>query len=375
MTGEPSYSTVADALQRRERGDHELIVNRESPHFYPGRWQFEDIDDLTRYLSEAFGIDLLPGRGLRGTISRRGNYTRLQSDGTRAFTFGDPVLDQITSPNGEIVIGNQAMNLAPSTAVAADLVLTGDELGVERWDSPDGSKVEYRSGAATLTFQAFTDSDDWDLRDRIGVRITTKSSIFDAANIDSRYYLNAYAQTCAIVSTGRASHRDDDHVDQYEWAVALVGELPQRVEALCRAQWNGDRYSAYVSTGRTCSVVGPVPPFPQGWPDDWPPDTGLTVTPRSLYIPTVSSGVAARGSIVVRNLDPYDAPISISEAEGIYFQSDSGPATVPANGNYFITVTFLGIKSGTSSIRITAASGQSIVVPIFGIVENRGPAF
>jgi hypothetical protein len=376
-----SEQTTAKALRTREGDRRELVVDRENSDFHPGRWQFENEKDLVRYLSETLGIPASSGALLSGSISRKGSYSRRRPDGTRAVTFGDPILDQITSPLGEIVIGGQVMNLArsvqnfqspsvPTGFLAADLVLTGEELGVERWASLDGSRVEYRTETAALIFEAFKETKYWLGHKRIGARITTRSSVFEAANIDSRYYMNVYAQVCAV-DIDSDHDRNDDYLDEYDWAI-LGNQAPQRVESLCRAQWNGERYADVVAIGEECFAVGDVTPFPTEWPEDWPSDSGLTVRPRHLNIRVKSAGLVGRGTITVTNHDPFDASINVSDAEGVNFQNNPGPATVPANGSCSVQVTFVGHASGTSSVRIVADDGRTFVVPITATVDQQG---
>jgi hypothetical protein len=321
------------------------------------------------------------GVALSGSISRKGSYSRRRPDGTRAVTFGDPILDQITSALGEIVIGGRVMNLAgsadnfqspdmPAVLVAPNLVLTGEELGVERWASMDGSHVEYRTENAALVFQAFKETKYLLGHKRIGARISTRSSLFEAANIHSRYYMNVYAQVCAV-DDDQDEDRNDDYLDEYYWAI-LGGNIPQRVESLCQAQWNGARYADIVSIGEECFAVGGVTPFPTEWPEDWPPDSGLTVRPRHVNISVPSVGLVGRGTITVTNHDPFDASIAVSDPEGVNFQASSGTATVPANGSHGIEVTFVGHASATSSVRIDADDGRTFIVPITATVDQQG---
>ena len=65
----------------------------------PDRYTFADLDELTAYLGEVLG-GRPDGGGVRGSMSRKGTYSRRTADGTPAVTFSDPVLDAISSAAG-----------------------------------------------------------------------------------------------------------------------------------------------------------------------------------------------------------------------------------------------------------------------------------
>jgi hypothetical protein len=379
------HRTVADlARPRRERGT-ELRIGPEPVELSPGRWQFADMDDLVAYLESAFDVTASDSGGVTGRLSRKGSYIRRRPDGTRALTFGEPVLDQVTSPLGELVIGGQVENLArdggllrrtpagsagPSGPIAAgsDLVLTGEDNAVERWASEDGSKVEYRSGTASLTFRAWKKK-QWTGYWSMGAEITTSGTVFEAARIDSRYYDTFVAQVCGVIYDND-SDTNDDHLDEYEWG--WNSSQPHRVESLCRAQWNGERYADVVVAGNECFAPN-VEPWPTGWPDDWPPDAGAEVRPRQLGISVRSVGVVGRATATIVNHDPVDMVAVVEEADGPLFSNPTGTFTIGPNGTKPITVTFAGAATGvyTSRLRIQAG-GRFFNVPITATVTQVG---
>jgi hypothetical protein len=65
----------------------------------PDRYRFANLDELTPYLGQVLGGQS-EGRGIRGSMSRKGTYSRRDADGTQAVTFGDPMLDAISSAAG-----------------------------------------------------------------------------------------------------------------------------------------------------------------------------------------------------------------------------------------------------------------------------------
>jgi hypothetical protein len=153
---------------------------------------------------------------------------------------------------------------------------TGFESGTERWEEPDRSAVEYRApDGAVLRFEAFT-STKFLLQKRIGAKVTTRRSKFQFAAIDSRYWVQAFAQTYAIV-TDNDHDSNDSYLDEYESKIriGIGGAFPERVESLCRAQWRGARFRYVVERGSAnLLTVGDVPEFPSGFPDNWPPTGG-----------------------------------------------------------------------------------------------------
>src|SRR4051794_31702470 len=110
-----------------------------------------------------------------------------------------------------------------------DLVKNGDESGVEVWEDPDRSRVEYRApDGAVLRFEAFSGR-SYLVQERIGAKITTRNSRFELAAIDSIYFVSGYG-----IKEDNDHDRDDTYLDEYESRLFL-GYFPERVESLCRA--------------------------------------------------------------------------------------------------------------------------------------------
>ncbi len=379
-------TTVGEALKDRTGGGAQLIVDPSVGVFRPARWEFADMGDLAGYLRETFGAKPTAEGGVRGSMSRKGQYVRRRSDGARAFTFGDPILDQVTSPLGEIVIGGRTMDLTRPdgplahggdtgaigprlpTAPGGGLVLTADDGGVERWASEDGTTIEFRTGSSSMTFRAWK-KHKWYGYWSMGAEVTTRGSEFEAANINSRYYDTAYAQVCAVIYDSD-SDRDDSYLDEYEWG--WNSPQPHRVESLCRAQWCEERFAGVVAVGDECFALD-VEPWPSGWPSDWPPVSGAEVRPAKLSMFLRSIGLVGRATATVVNHNPISMGVTVSDAEGTLFTNPSGTFTIPGNGTMSIPVTFDAARTGvfTSRLRILAG-GQSFVVPITATVTQVG---
>jgi hypothetical protein len=86
--------TMRQVRTIREDGEVEFVTR--GAVIQPGRYSFTNQDDLNAYLIETLG-GKAEGRGIGGFLSRKGRYVRRSADGTQAVTFGDPVLDAISS--------------------------------------------------------------------------------------------------------------------------------------------------------------------------------------------------------------------------------------------------------------------------------------
>jgi hypothetical protein len=127
---------------------------------------------------------------------------------------------------------------SPSTR--RNLKFTGIVNGAERWASDDGAMVEYRVGTGRLNFHAWkkhTIYQYWSMGGVIGISGT---------------YTTSRPPTLCPTTTCRSTHparwsrsattdRNDSCVDQYEWGINA--QQPERVAALCRAQWNNARFA------------------------------------------------------------------------------------------------------------------------------------
>src|SRR5438093_5443195 len=147
MSTRQNLFTVGQVRTIRQEGGVELVTR--DALIQPDRYTFANLDEFTAYLGQGLGGRPESG-GIRGSMSRKGTYSRRAADGTEAVTFGDPVLDAISSAAGTLVIGGQTIDLreghtspkAPTGAgggvVASDepyLKFTGIVNGAERWAS------------------------------------------------------------------------------------------------------------------------------------------------------------------------------------------------------------------------------------------------
>lgn len=167
MSTQQKLLTVSQARTIQQTSGVEFVTRDAS--IQPDRYTFANLDELTDYLGQVLGGQT-EGGGIRGSMSRKGTYSRCAADGTQAVTFGDPVLDAISSATGALVIGGLTIDLREGHGssksptgdgdgvVAFDapyLKFTGIVNGTERWASDDGAMVEYRMGSGALNFHAW----------------------------------------------------------------------------------------------------------------------------------------------------------------------------------------------------------------------------
>ncbi|MBR0716800.1 hypothetical protein [Bradyrhizobium liaoningense] len=261
--------TIKQAATIRKDGSVELVTHNAS--LAPGRYSFANYDEFTAYLKELGGRN--SGRGVRGTMARKGLYTR------SGVTFGDPVLDAISSSTGSLVIGDKTIDLrefldrvmddtAAGGVILASpaLKFTGMVNGAERWASDDGSTVEYRLGKGRLTFHAWKKSSItqyWSMGAEVTVSNTPAN--FQVADITSHYYMSVDAP-CQVVKVDSDSDRHDSYVDEYEWG--WNSQQPERVASLCRAVWHGMKFADLVTAGSGCEIFR-NDNWPIGFPADW----------------------------------------------------------------------------------------------------------
>ena len=154
---------------------------------------------------------------------------RRSADGTAAVTFGDPLLDTISSATGNVVVGGRTIELKPlrpgpdtpahpgSGGVIFDapaLKFMGIVHDAEQWVSEDGSYVEYRIRNGRLGFQAWRrgpsiqDLGAWEMGVQVSVWNTPMK--YEAAAVTAINYMtvNAPCQqfvTGELISTSRTS--------------------------------------------------------------------------------------------------------------------------------------------------------------------------
>lgn len=364
-------------------------------------WQFASIEELVDYIAHTFDIEPLSPHSIRGTGAQVRHRRVIKASESNPALFHNPVLDHITSPHGELVIGSQSYNmrarrlgasrrglvtLDPPTnnfTAAHALSCYDDFSGLEICESDDGSTRTYSDGNASMSFRSYKDSTGpyWEM----GTEIKTSGLNFEAAIINSCYFGEAYAQTCAIQKSDSDSDTNDNYLDEYEWGI--VAPQPTRVVSLCRVQWNDRRISGVVSAGSECFVVGADCLWPEGYPEDWPPLSEpdpietIAVRPRFLEFvsrpsrPSVTKTFSITSSFLTpvtvtvdaavvdpspTNPSPFDPPPlgGVSSGE---FSNVSGQLTIPANGSVNIPVTFTGLSgfgSVPGSLRLGWNGGQ-----------------
>jgi hypothetical protein len=376
------------------------------------RWQFTNEEELVDYIANLFDIEPLSSSSIRGTGSQVRNRRGVRASKDRPALFNNPVLDHITSPHGEIVIGSQSFNLQarrlgatsrgfvrlepPTNRFTAFQALScyTDFTGLENCVSDDGRLRTYSDGMASISFKSYKDS-TWKYWE-MGTEIKASGGNFEAAVINSRYYGQAYGQTCMIQDYDDDSDTNDNYLEESEWGI--FAPQPIRVESLCRVQWNGRRISGVVSAGGDCFVVSSVVPWPEGWPEDWPPlDTppagSLAIRPTSLSFTSRPSRPSSTKSITITSSFP--GPVSVTVEDAIVttpptdpspigrpsfggepigeFSNLSGQFNIQPNTSLQIPVTFTGesgLGSITGSLRIVWDQGQVRIGLLGTLVEE-----
>lgn len=267
----------------RRGADHlEFRFPKSAGQLSPGRWEFREHQELIDHLAALFGVEPTQD-GVHGTAKCVGKYDRKAPDGGRAFTFGDPILDLVTDPNGTIVIGGRAHNLAAielespryrsggirgidlgllgegirAHQVAQAAVGQGDFTLIECSEETVGlastnpSQLDFYSNGNHLRFKAWK-KNYW-LYWSMGAEVETWGHDFTTARIESTYLDTVLGQTCAIVKQDSDSDSNDDYLDEYEWGSRAP--QPLRVNSLCSATWHGMPFGGWVSAGPDCFQV------------------------------------------------------------------------------------------------------------------------
>jgi len=257
----------------------------------PGRHTFADQADLDAYLVKVMGGKAASG-GVTGFLSRKGRYMRRSNGGVRAVTFGDPVLDAISSPAGTLEIGGKTIDLArghpaatalhgagsldpAAPAVPFDdpaLTMTGVVQDAERWISNDGSYVEYRIRNGRLGLHAWKENYTilgygyWSMGLEISVWNTPCK--YEVANIPPMVLYMTVTAPCQMFDGGSASDADNTYVDQMAWGIHA--QQPERVAGVCQARWHHRNFVEVVTAGESC-LRYKTDPWPLGFPADWTP--------------------------------------------------------------------------------------------------------
>jgi hypothetical protein len=247
------------------------------------------------------------------------------------------------------------------------LTRTGTESGTERWEEPDHSAVEYRAAdGAVLRFEAFTGK-TLALRQKIGAKIVAHHGRLEAAEIDAHYFVRVSDEAYEVLSES-SSARNAAHLEQHEspHGGAVHGgpptaTLPERVEALCRAQWRGARYRSVVSAGELDpEAEAHVPSFAEDFPLHWPAPGGVEVRASSLVITALTAGQRRSASFTVRNREGTPQTITVHPPSHYSFEVDSGELVIPAAGSVRVPVRYLAQKVGPilGSLVIDTPSGS-----------------
>jgi hypothetical protein len=255
------------------------------------------------------------------------------------------------------------------------LTHTGTESRCERWEEPDGSAVEYRGAHGTLLrFEAFTGT-TLGLRPKIGAKITTHHGRFEAAEISAHYVVRRGGQARDIVQETSGA-RNATHLEHHESKHGGASSaLPERVDALCRAQWRGARYRFVVSTGQPGSDVGAVvPPFPEDFPQHWPAPGGVEITTSALAITSHGLGASRTALFTVRNKEAAPQTITIHPASHYSFIVDSGDLVLGAGATVRVPVRYrpdrVDVVEGTLLIETPSGPHE---IELIGRVELGAP--
>ena len=324
---------LSQVLRKQGNGKAEIVTNHEVMR--PGTHSFADPNALNAYLVETFGAEAQDG-GVRGSLSRKGAYVRRSADGAPAITFGNPVLDAITSANGSIVIGGKTIDLTPLRA-GANALAEGGEPGAgavafsmpalkfrgivndaEKWSLDDNSYVEYRIGNGRLGFQAWrhgpsiADLGFWDMG--VGISVWNSYSDYEAAFIEAIEYmsLNAPCQQFPAGGDGQKTAYYGHHIDLTDYG--LLAQQPDRVVGICMARWHHREFRDVLTAGSGCpgyETEFSTVTFPADWTPivteislngDWTDGSSrkavITVKRRSLSIDMSDFGrPAASGTV------------------------------------------------------------------------------
>jgi Abnormal spindle-like microcephaly-assoc'd, ASPM-SPD-2-Hydin len=277
-----------------------------------------DQDELAEHLVQVPGARR-EGRGVRGTASRRGSAQR-------PAVGGLPL------------------------AAADTLVMTGIVNGAERWASPNGSTVEYRAPHGTLRFHAWkrkTFFGYWSM----GAEISTSGTDFEAAVIDSHYYMSVSAP-CQVVRVDQDSDRNDDYLDEYEWG--WHAQQPERVASLCRAQWGHARFADLVTAGDGCQNYL-TDAWPVGFPSDWP--SVLKISPSTITFGSLPLGTVGTRTLTIENATGVTVSLSIAApAAGSHFSWQPFSGTLLNGAKRTVTVQFGPVPQGISQGTLTVTS-------------------
>jgi hypothetical protein len=250
----------------------------------PGRSQFKSQDDLLSYGAEALGLQRRQD-AVRGSVSRKGRYQRVDESGAAIFTFGDPILDLVTNKHGLLVVGDETYDLktamlrtkfrrgglrtcdlgsqaqqafetrlaAAARGENADMIL---ECGENRTvlASTNPSSQEFKAGGITGRFRAWKTNIVvyWSM----GAELETFTGNFTFANIVGRYGDQFMSPHCFVVGIGHDFDAHDDYMDEWEWGILPCSSPYDGVKSHCTALVGGQSLSLVVTKG-DCDTFWP----------------------------------------------------------------------------------------------------------------------
>jgi hypothetical protein len=270
----------ADCEIRRHEGSKLEFRFGKDGSLAPLRSEFRDPKELVQFVAETYGLESQDG-GLRGSIVRRGKYERRGPGGERAFTFGDPILDLISTPTGQIRVGSRTYDLAReelrtpshrgggvrtidlsvlsreafrSAAVQAAMgygafsLIEATADGIALASSGVGEQEDFEVDGDCMRFKAWRKN--YAVYWSMGAEIETWGHDFDSATIESSYLDTFVGQVCTEEDHDSDSDTDDDYVDEYEWGISAP--QPLRVVSTCTADWHGRPWGGVVAAGEEC---------------------------------------------------------------------------------------------------------------------------
>lgn len=274
----------SNAVLRTARKGKDEIRFPKDGYIQPGRFEFKDWDDFFSYLSQHFGAPASGGGGVRGSLSRKGKYQRVDDDGNQIFTFGDPILDLVTNRHGLLIIGGavhdlraeslkagprrgglRAVDLAPHHEALKrkqlqDAVLGEGNFVLVECDAENAtlasrnpSTLDFWSGNARMRFRAWRTNVG--IYFNLGAEIETWGGDFETAYIMGRYGEHLpmgsgqMSDECFVLAVDTDDDEEDDYVDEFEWGTGVGFTVPDGVRSFCKAKWRGTLRSGTVQKG------------------------------------------------------------------------------------------------------------------------------